>query len=65
MDNLVFKREDKHCRKCRHFRELGHVAHFCHAKDAVMADSLAQLCANYISTEEKEDANEVFIPSGH
>ena len=65
MDNIVFKREDKHCRRCRHFRELGHVAHFCHAKDAVMSDSRAQLCANYISDEEEEETNEVFVPSGH
>jgi len=54
MERIVSKRADKHCRKCRHFRELGHVAHFCHAKDAVMADSRAQLCANYLPIIEEE-----------
>jgi len=54
MDSIVLKKKDKHCRNCKHFRELGHVAHFCHAKDTVMADSRAQLCINYEPVKERK-----------
>jgi len=65
MNNKVPKGWGKRCSNCKHFRELGHVAHFCHAKDAVMANSRAQLCANYMVVEEEETVSRAFVVSRH
>lgn len=63
MESIVFSREDKHCKLCKHFKELGHVAHFCHAKEAVMANNRAQLCANYMPVREEEKTDKLLIAS--